>query len=101
MAAVSNDYFVSKRPSLSEAATPISPAGTPGSSRPNALSSRVTSVLAASYADLEIRDALSLLDHRKVENTPETRRQLRQDVQRDVIESNGAVIREFGHVAEV
>lgn len=75
--------------------------GSLGSSRPNTLSSKVTSVLAASYADHEIRDALALLDYRKVENSAETRRQLRLDVQKDVIESNGAIIREFGHVADV
>jgi hypothetical protein len=61
----------------------------------------VNSVLSASYADSEIKDALALLDERGVENTAETRRQLRLDIQKDVIESNGAVIREFGHVAEV
>ncbi|KFZ10000.1 hypothetical protein V501_05386 [Pseudogymnoascus sp. VKM F-4519 (FW-2642)] len=68
--------------------------------RSNALSSKVNSVLSASYADLEIRDALQLLDERGVENTVETRRQLRLDIQKDVIDSNGLVIKEFGHVAE-
>jgi hypothetical protein len=58
-------------------------------------------VLSASYADSDIRDALSLLDKRRLENRPETRRQLRLDVQKEVIESNGDIIREFGHVAEV
>lgn len=69
--------------------------------RSNALSSKVNSVLSASYADLEIRDALQLLDERGIENTVETRRQLRLDIQKDVIDSNGLVIKEFGHVAEV
>lgn len=74
---------------------------TPVAPRSNALSSKVSSLLSASYADLEIRDALNLIDERNIENNAGTRRQLRLDVQREVIESNGAVIREFGHVAEV
>lgn len=104
---MSSDYFVARKGSpLSDGVlsptgsiTPGTPAG--GSSRSNALSSKVTSVLSASYADHEIRDALKLLDIRNVENTAETRRQLRLQVQKEVIESNGDVVREFGHVAEV
>jgi len=69
--------------------------------RSNPLPTKVTSILSASYADSDIRDALSLLDKRGLENNPETRRQLRLDVQKEVIESNGDIIREFGHVAEV
>lgn len=69
-------------------------------SRSNALSSKVSSLLSASYADIEIRDALSLIDERNIENNAQTRRQLRLDVQREVIESNGVIIKEFGHVAE-
>lgn len=67
----------------------------------SALSARITSVLSASYADLEIRDALGTLDARGVRNTAEARRQLRLDVQREVIQCNGEVVRDFGHVAEV
>jgi hypothetical protein len=77
-----------------------SPAATP-SRGSNALSARITSVLSASYADLEIRDALDTLDHRGVRNTAETRRQLRLDVQREVVQCNGEVVRDFGDVAEV
>lgn len=69
--------------------------------RSNPLASKVTSVLSASYADSDIRDALALLDSRGIENSAETRRQLRLDAQREVIESNGDIIKEFGHVAEV
>ena len=67
----------------------------------NALSTRITGVLSASYADLEIRDALETLDSRGVQNTAETRRQLRLDVQKEVIQCNGDIIRDFGEVAEV
>lgn len=100
---MATDYFVAKRPSKvdGQAASPASPNTPPTPLRSNALSSKVNSVLSASYADLEIRDALHLLDERGIENTAETRRQLRLDIQRDVIESNGLVIREFGDVAEV
>ena len=65
------------------------------------LSSKVTTILSASYADSEFREALSQLDARHVQNTPETRRQLRLDLQKEVINSNGDIINEFGKVSEV
>ncbi|KZF21870.1 oligomeric complex COG6 [Xylona heveae TC161] len=82
--------------------SPGSPATPTGAvSRPsNALANRVTAVLSASYSDLDIRDALEVLDAKKFENTPETRRRLRLDVQREVIDCNGEIIKEFGKVAE-
>lgn len=69
--------------------------------RSTALSSRISSVLSASYADLEIRDALETLDARHVKNTQDMRRQLRLDVQREVIQCNGEIVQDFGKVAEV
>ncbi|KAJ6275792.1 oligomeric complex COG6 [Bipolaris maydis] len=81
-------------------ASPSSPSGTPASKGANALASRITSVLSASYADLEIRDALETLDARGVQNSAETRRQLRLDVQKEVIQCNGEIIKDFGQVAE-
>jgi hypothetical protein len=99
---MTSDYFVTRKPSgLSDGFdSPTSPTS-PQALRNNPLSSKVTSVLSASYADSDIRDALSLLDKKSLENNAETRRQLRLDVQKEVIESNGDIIREFGHVAEV
>ena len=67
----------------------------------NALSNKITTVLSASYADSEIRAALRTLDERSIRNSPETRRKLRLDVQKEVIERNGDIIKDFGHVAEV
>lgn len=67
----------------------------------NPLTSKVTSVLSASYTDAEFRDSLSLLDERGIHNNAETRRRLRLDVQKEVIDSNGEVIAEFGRVADV
>jgi hypothetical protein len=67
----------------------------------NPLSSKVTTVLSSSYADTEFREALALLDERGVSNTAETRRQLRLDLQKEVIDSNGEIIDEFAKVAEV
>ncbi|VBB81327.1 Putative oligomeric Golgi complex component [Podospora comata] len=67
---------------------------------PNPLSSKVTSVLSSSYADTEFREALALLDERGVLNTPDTRRQLRLDLQKEVIDSNGEIIDEFSKVSE-
>lgn len=99
---MATDYFLTRKSSgISDGAeTPPSPTN-PQALRSNPLSAKVTGVLSASYADSDIRDALMLLDKRSLENNPETRRQLRLDVQKEVIESNGDIIREFGHVAEV
>lgn len=101
---MTSDYFLARKTSSlslgEDNGRPGSPTS-PQALRTNPLSSKVTSVLSASYADPDIRDALSLLDKRNVENNAETRRQLRLDVQKEVIESNGDIIREFGHVAEV
>ncbi|KAM0794427.1 oligomeric Golgi complex subunit 6 [Usnea florida] len=68
--------------------------------RSTALSNKLSSVLSASYADSEIRDALRSLDEKEIKNTAETRRRLRLDIQKEVIQRNGAIIQEFGHVAE-
>ncbi|KAJ4387997.1 Golgi transport complex subunit 6 [Gnomoniopsis smithogilvyi] len=66
----------------------------------NAFSSKVTAVLATSYADAEFRDALTLLDERGIINSAATRRQLRLNLQKEVIESNGDIISEFGKVSD-
>lgn len=90
-------------PSHASTRTP-SPAGSPLSppvQRSNALSNRITSVLSASYADSDLRDALETLSLRGIHNTAETRRQLRLDVQKEVVDCNGEVVRDFGKVAEV
>jgi hypothetical protein len=61
----------------------------------------VTAVLSTSFADTDFRDALSLLDDRGMVNTPDSRRQLRLDLQKELIDSNGNIINQFGKVAEV
>ena len=66
-----------------------------------AFSNRITEVLTSSYADLEIRDALENLDASGFENTPEARRQLRSDVQMDMLRCNGEIVKDFGNVAKV
>ena len=81
--------------------SPASPAPATQSRGANALSARITSVLSASYADLEIRDALETLDARQIQNTAETRRQLRLDVQKEVVDCNGEIVKDFGQVAQV
>lgn len=83
------------------AQTPATP-GTPGTPRTlNPFSTKVTAVLSTSFADTDFRDALSLLDDRGLVNTPDTRRQLRLDLQKELIDSNGDIINQFGKVAEV
>ncbi|KAH6677197.1 oligomeric Golgi complex subunit 6 [Halenospora varia] len=98
---MSSDYFVTRKLSgLGEGnESPTSPSS-PQAVRSNPLAAKVTGVLSASYVDSDIRDALSLLDKRGIENSAQTRRQLRLDVQKEVIDSNGDIIRQFGQVAE-
>ena len=67
----------------------------------NALLNKLSTILSASYADSEIRDALHSLDEQQVKNTAETRRRLRLDVQKEVIERNGEIIKDFSQIAEV
>lgn len=71
------------------------------SSSSSASQQRLASVLSASYIDADIRNALAVLDTRFVENTAETRRQLRVNVQGDVIRGNAQIVRDFALVAEV
>jgi conserved oligomeric Golgi complex subunit 6 len=67
--------------------------------RNTALSNKLSNVLATSFADSEIREALRELDERHVQNTAETRRRLRTDIQKEVIDCNGDIVRDFGLVA--
>jgi hypothetical protein len=100
--AMSTSYFQERGiPASQNGLSPASPQVGTGSRGVNALSSRITSVLSASYADLEIRGALETLDERNIQNTAETRRQIRLDVQKEVIECNGEIVKDFGEVAEV
>ncbi|KAH6844897.1 oligomeric Golgi complex subunit 6 [Chaetomium sp. MPI-CAGE-AT-0009] len=90
---------------MSSSPGPLSPQSTTAPSSlaakvANPLSSKVSTVLSSSYADTEFREALALLDERGVQNTAETRRQLRLDLQKEVIDSNGEIIDEFAKVAE-
>lgn len=100
---MADSYFTERVTSpIADGGTVLSPT-TPSSATPRAttaLQNRVTSVLSASYSDLEIRDALSMLDERGLQNTAETRRNLRLDVQQELIECNGEIVRDFGKVAE-
>jgi hypothetical protein len=79
----------------------VESSATESSLRPIALSSKLTNMLSTSYADLDVRDALEVLDERGLINTPEMRRQLKLNVQKEVIDCNGEIIQEFGQVAEV
>ena len=99
---MSTVYSQGRTPSLPQnGASTSGPAVGTASRGANALSTRITSVLSASYADLEIRDAIETLDARGVKNTAEMRRQIRLQVQKEVIQCNGEIIRDFGDVAEV
>lgn len=67
----------------------------------SSLATKVTAVLSTSFADGEFREALCLLDQRGFTNDAKARRQVRLDLQRDVLDCNGAIIDKFGRVAEV
>lgn len=71
----------------------------PPAARSNALQNRITAVLSASYADLEIRDALAELDARGATNTTALRRDLRLDAQAELIACHGEIVQDFGAVA--
>jgi len=88
-------------PASQNGISPATPSEGAATRSANALSSRITSVLSASYSDLEIRDAFETLDERGIQNTAETRRQIRLDVQKEVIQCNGEIVKDFGQVAEV
>ncbi|KAH7410215.1 oligomeric Golgi complex subunit 6 [Phaeosphaeria sp. MPI-PUGE-AT-0046c] len=97
---MSASYFQERgTPASADVLSPATPSTGTTSRGANALSSRITSVLSASYADLEIRDALETLDARGVRNTAETRRQIRLHVQKEVIQCNGEIVQDFGEVA--
>ena len=66
-----------------------------------ALNAKISSVLSTSFADLEVRDAFQTLDERNVQNSQETRRNLRSDVQKEIIDCNSEIVDDFGQVAEV
>lgn len=71
------------------------------SQRSNALANKLTGVLSVSYADSEIRDALRFLDSQSTQNTSDLRRRLRWELQKEVSDCNGSIVKEFGQVAEV
>ncbi|KAF2426189.1 oligomeric Golgi complex subunit 6 [Tothia fuscella] len=99
---MSSSYFHGRNGSTDLASpSATSPSTSIGTApRSSALSSRITSVLSASYADLDIRDALETLDKRGFQNTQESRRNLRLDLQQEVIQCNGEIVRDFGQVAQ-
>lgn len=99
---MSTSYFQERGPPASRnGLSPASPQVAAASRGVDALSSRITNVLSASYADLEIQGALETLDERSIQNTPESRRNIRLDIQQEVIGCNGEIIKDFGQVAEV
>ena len=82
--------------------SPLSASGESFASRKaNALSTKLATVLSSSYADSEIREALRLLDLRHTNNAEDTKYNLKQNVQREVIDANGLIVEDFGQVAEV
>lgn len=78
-----------------------SPVGDGQVPRTNVLASKISSILSSSFADIEIRDALETLDSRGLKNNQDTRRNLRLDVQEEIIQCNGEIVRDFGLVAQV
>ncbi|KAJ5363167.1 hypothetical protein N7541_004011 [Penicillium brevicompactum] len=73
---------------------------TPPTQRSTALTNRLTTVLSASYADSDIRDSLETLSLRGIHNSEKTRRQLRLDVEKEVVDCNAEIVKDFGKVAD-
>ena len=94
-------YFQERNGAAGDVQSPSAGVTSPLAGRTNALSSRITSVLSTSYADLDLRDALETLDARGFTNTQDARRNLRLDLQQEVIQCNGEIIKDFGQVAQV
>jgi conserved oligomeric Golgi complex subunit 6 len=96
-------YFEEGIDSLNDGTpTPSTPLGNASSSaKAGAISGKITTLLSSSFADSDIRDALAILDAKGVKNDAETRRNLRQDAQKEVIECNAEIVADFGKVAEV
>lgn len=92
---------MTSEPTLPLGSVPQTPTTASGFKGANPFSSKVTTVLATSYADSEFRGALSLIDDRGLTNSAATRRQVRLQLQKEVIDSNGNIIVEFGRVADV
>ena len=78
-----------------------SPSQSADARRNTALTQRITQVLSSSYADSDIREGLAILDQRKIKNTPQVRRRLRLDAEKDLIDCNGSIVKDFGQVAQV
>ncbi|ETI24970.1 hypothetical protein G647_04340 [Cladophialophora carrionii CBS 160.54] len=79
---------------------PTEPDGLPSKRTTTALlTTKLTSVLSSSYADHEIRDTLRLLDARGVQNDEDTRRHLKANAQKEVIDCDARIVGDFGHVA--
>ncbi|KAJ5440849.1 Conserved oligomeric Golgi complex subunit 6 [Penicillium cf. griseofulvum] len=94
-------YFPPSGSASNGANTPIASSPlSPPTQRSTALTNRLTTVLSASYADSDIRDSLETLSLRGIHNTAETRRQLRLDVQKEVVDCNAEIVKDFGKVAE-
>lgn len=70
-------------------------------SRHHALSSRISSVLSLSYVDTDVDSALQTLDLQGTPDLAELRQKFRQSVQRQVIDENAVVVRDFSQVSKV
>ncbi|OAA81889.1 ATPase, AAA-type, core [Akanthomyces lecanii RCEF 1005] len=67
----------------------------------NPLAAKVSVVLSTSYSDADFRGTVALIDQRGIKNDGKTRRRLRLDLQKEVIEKNGKILEGFGSVSEL
>ncbi|ETN46641.1 uncharacterized protein HMPREF1541_00827 [Cyphellophora europaea CBS 101466] len=81
--------------------SPLSPGEDGITSRSaNALSTKLATVLSASYADSEIREALRLFDIRDVQSEYQKSQTLKSIAEKEIIDANARIVGDFGHVAE-
>jgi conserved oligomeric Golgi complex subunit 6 len=66
----------------------------------DALQRKVSTLLSTSYTSPSLSSAISILDARFSTNPSDAQRRLQQDVQHDLIESDGQIILEFSKIAD-
>lgn len=65
------------------------------------ITSKISHLASTPYTDSEFAEGLQLLDGRDTQSTADARRQLRLNVQKEVIDTNGDVLDSFSKVAQV
>ena len=71
------------------------------SQKSNLLANRLSNILSASYADIEIGEVLRVVENTDIKYGTTDRRHLRLEITKGVIECNATIVDDFRQVAEV